>query len=573
MSNMQQPATQQQSQLEEEEPGGSSMFDVVAAADVQPTVTADVQPAGRVDDAELLPMPPDVDDDDRDEDNDDFAYLHHGAWGDGDAEGLDEDVLAGGSQTEPRPGLVVDELLAGSQTEPRPGQAAAAAQLPMDEVVVPEPVAEFNTAGGPGETPHASQAVVKNSRSAPAAVGQLHPPPSQYAMSLPHYKAIIDEETTIPHSQIMTLTKDRSSLMRDRTKTAARAHESPALKERRRRQEAIMSAAAAGQLLPFLPPGSGATAEAVVRRNLHLTSLLQEGACKELEDIYIFVLRGGAPAVAAEEADEEQQQGGAMQQQEEAGGSRVLMAATCVAPAASPAARREGRSGARAAVASGSDGSGADEEGGDVEMHDAGPSDMGLEEAHGGPSWGLAPAGNNDDDEGISGDPDPYQEGHLYVFHESRREEEEEGEEGPGGSASAIDGDVGFTARTKALVRQLEALLRRGGDGAASQQQQRKRPRLDGVTGAGAEDEAAVGVGDAVTSVSFLTHLLPTEQRERRSPAAKAAAQQMQRRQAAQTFYDLLVLQNRGYVRLDQSAGAYEDLEITPRGPMLGPSI
>ena len=45
-----------------------------------------------------------------------------------------------------------------------------------------------------------------------------------------------------------------------------------------------------------------------------------------------------------------------------------------------------------------------------------------------------------------------------------------------------------------------------------------------------------------------------------------------QRRQAAQTFYDLLVLQNRGYVRLDQSAGAYEDLEITPRGPMLGPS-
>ena len=335
---------------------------------------------------------------------------------------------------------------------------------------------------------------------APAAVGQLRPPPNQYALSLPHYKAIVDEETTLPDSQFITLTKDRSSLMRDRTrpKAAARAHESPALKGRRRRLEAIMSTAAAGQLLPFLPPGSGAAAEAVVRRKLHLTSLLQEGACKELEDIYIFVLRGGAPAVAAAETNKDKEQLGGTQQ-------AIYIEAPYLAKTVALKAAG-GSSGSRANAATGASSSGAVEEEGGAE--NGRPSRM---------------------------------------------------------STSAVDDKgVGFTASTKALVGQLEAHLRRDHD---TMMQRRKRPRLGDIAVACPEEEAAV------TSVSFLTHLLPTEQRERRSPAAKAAAQQMQRRQAAQTFYDLLVLQNRGYVRLDQSAGAYEDLEITPRGPMLGPSI
>ena len=179
-----------------------------------------------------------------------------------------------------------------------------------------------------------------------------------------------------------------------------------------------------------------------------------------------------------------------------------------------------------------------------------------------------------DDDEVDQAEQDLYQEAALDVFHESRREEEEEADAFGGQPSSfsgqgtgAGSGEVGFTARTKALVRQLEKILQ--------QQQQhpqhphKKKPKLaaghDGVTG------IPLSEGAAPKTVSFLKQLLPTDGgRERRTQAAREAAQQLHRRQAAQTFYDLLVLQNRGYVQLDQSGeGAYGDLVIVPCGPLL----
>ena len=77
--------------------------------------------------------------------------------------------------------------------------------------------------------------------------------------------------------------------------------------------------------------------------------------------------------------------------------------------------------------------------------------------------------------------------------------------------------------------------------------------------------------GDSPSKISLFTRLLPKleSQRERRSHSAKAAAQQQARRQAAQLFYDLLVLQNRGYVTLDQGSAPYADMDIQPCGPLL----
>lgn len=109
-----------------------------------------------------------------------------------------------------------------------------------------------------------------------------------------------------------------------------------------------------------------------------------------------------------------------------------------------------------------------------------------------------------------------------------------------------------------------------------------KRPRLDSsvrgssLVSMSTASQISFKRQQAMAPVSFLTQLLPDEissmPRGKSQVAKDSVKLENQRRSAAQTFYDLLVLQNRGYVQLEQR-NAYEDVEVIPAGPLVTPKI
>ena len=194
----------------------------------------------------------------------------------------------------------------------------------------------------------------------------------------------------------------------------------------------------------------------------------------------------------------------------------------------------------------------------------------------------------------------------------------------------AATGDAGFTARTKALVSRLKQLLlpstltlppipesARALFGSQSQSQSQpfsngpsssKRQKTDAVTSSPSSSDAPGPSSER--AVCTLSQLLPPPVMPERAPKVKGSLQlpasppqptpapaaasasalvaatpakgadaaaagvpgtpglhAKRRMRAAQTFYDLLVLQNRGFVKLNQPE-AYEDLGVQPLGPI-----
>lgn len=164
-------------------------------------------------------------------------------------------------------------------------------------------------------------------------------------------------------------------------------------------------------------------------------------------------------------------------------------------------------------------------------------------------------------EEGEEQEVDPYHGEVVNVFEESRRVPEgEEDEEGDGQAAArgGVARDAALTARTRALLRQVEQLVKRQQLAAPAA----KRARAAGASG---DEPAAVGSvpNDSQGESVLLSQLLPEDRSGKRRSATAAAAAPLLRQRAAQTFYDLLVLQNRGLVQLQQGR-PYQDMVVSP---------
>ena len=456
-------------------------------------------------------------------------------------------------------------------------------------------------------------------------------------------RAVVDAyDTMLPNSVIRSYIADRSTLIRPRdsglgaplsaaltragSRTAKTTAASPSVAAKRRRRylldvspEEVISAVSSGQLLPGLNSSDGHMSTAALSRSLHLVSLMPRGCHAALVSLHAFVLRGGSPQQAEAPKPEAAQQETTL-----ASGEAVAQVVAREAHQAEEDLSEGGGGATRSAAGSEGVAPNNAAPGGDFPVP-AGERGR-LQDLPGRADEGARAddpleedpeaAGHDDVHAAVSApqndtaaapvthdavaspmeleDNDPYQQEGVYldVFQESRRDGDEDEDLLDGEPAAATDGnagaEVGFTQRTKGLIRQLEKIFRKAAAaGGESVRRVQKKPRLDPLSAEGDQTPAQdVGGADDVdglvvgeegsddgsppTQVSLLTQLLPKaeSQRERRSHSAKAAAQQQARRLAAQTFYDLLVLQNRGYVRLEQEGG-YADVGILPCAPLL----
>ena len=453
-----------------------------------------------MDDPDLLPVPPDGYYDDDGDDNREDGWSRPGLYGGKDDN--DDGMLLGSSQTDPL-------VLSGNQAAPAAERIAGSQSGGSD---VPSALASWSDATEDGEAAHETGADADEVAAGAGSSGSLDgdvsgdgggdgcassSAPSKGGPGMHRVRAAVDADgTTLPNSVIRSYIADRSSLIRLRddddggyeSPSMAQRHTAPhhanttsATTRRRRRflldiaSEELLSAAASGQLLPELCADPGHISTSALSRSLHLLSLLPRGSHAELVSLHAFVLRGGPQGeVSSPEAQQQQQQQRQEQQnqhQQHEQQQPSFVSDEDVGVQVHPEGSRAQGDG-RAMGSSAAEPAGTEPQNGVP----------GGGESRGGAAAAVQPEGAAAasplpppfGDTAMDVDElDPYQhDPYLDVFHESRRDGDEDGIEDatadghaegePSTHVVVVGGgsEVGFTHRTKLLIRQLEKIFR-----------------------------------------------------------------------------------------------------------------